>query len=208
MATKPAKKQLSNNNLLIVLLLVTLLVIGGAVLVGKVLITDIVRNTKVLSAQSTANKNLDADLNAAPQLVDQYGQLSSSASILADALPTTQDFSGLLVELEAMAGSAGITLKSVAPSQTVAVAIDGTTPTTTTKAGSVPTPQNLAFTVSVAGNYASLQKLFDAFEKSARPMRVTGAQLSGSGSQLTAELTMTTYYQDKAQLPFSKETIK
>jgi hypothetical protein len=39
-------------------------------------------------------------------------------------------------------------------------------------------------------------------------MRVIGMQMNGSGSALSGEVDIQTYYQDRAQLPLTKEAIK
>jgi hypothetical protein len=39
-------------------------------------------------------------------------------------------------------------------------------------------------------------------------MRILSMVLNGSGSTMSAQMEMETFYQDKAELPFGKETIK
>jgi Tfp pilus assembly protein PilO len=112
-------EKLSGNNLMIVLLLVTFLVVGISALLARALTGSIVLDTKVVKAKTTANKNLTADLTAAPQLVQAYSALGPEAQTLSDALPNDSDFPGLIVTLENMSNAAGLKLKSVAP--TVAV---------------------------------------------------------------------------------------
>jgi hypothetical protein len=215
MASSPTTKQLSNNNYLIVLLLISLLVLGGTVLVGKGLVNGILRDTKVLTAKNKANEQLIKNLDAAPQLVDRYKALGAKQDLIADALPNTTDLPGLMALLENMSASGGINLKSIAPSlTTVATGPAATTGTATatagTTTGTVTPPAPQAYNVSLAfdGTYASLQKLLEGIEQSARPMRVTAMQLSGTGSSLSVQLETTTFYQDKARLPISTETIK
>ncbi len=197
-------ENLSSNNLVIIMLLISFLVVGASGLVVKALFTSIVRDTKVATAKGKADKQLSADLTAAPRLVDAYAALGPQALVLSDALPTTVDLPSLLVGLEGMAGDAGIKLKTVAAAQ-VAVSAS-TTPAPTS--GSTATPQVYPFSVTFDGTYASMQKFLSDIEVSARPMRVVGIQLNGSGSALSGEIDIQTYYQDKAQLPFSTETIK
>jgi hypothetical protein len=207
---------------MIVLLLITLLVVGGAGLVGKTLFTGIVRDTKVLDAKSKANKQLDKNLEAAPKLVENYNALSDRRDLIANALPNTSDFPGLIALLENMSGQIGVTLKSVSPSLSATAAAPapagaagattttGTAATASTATGTIEPPAAQPYSVSVAfdGNYTSLQQLLKSIELSARPMRVTSVQMSGSGSSLSAEVEITTYYQDKATLPFKTETVK
>lgn len=216
MATKDPTKQLSNNNYFIVLLLLTLLVLGGAVLGGKLLVTDIIRDTKVKDAKNTANKQLDKNLTAAPQLVDRYDNLGARKNLIAEALPNTSDLPGLIALMENLSGSSGVSLKSVTPSQTATSGVASTTaPAETasttpaaTSGASKPMPQPYAVSLTFDATYPTLQKLLEAIEQSARPMRVTSVQLTGSGSSLAVTLDLTTYYQDKADLPFNTKVIK
>lgn len=222
-SNKVAKQteQLSGNNLIIVLTLITFLVVGIAVLAAKALIGSIVLDNKVLAAKSKANNTLQKDVDAAPKLVDAYTALGSQAGEIADGLPNTSDFPGLLVVLENMTNDAGVRLKTVAPAASASSlgATSGTasTPTTSTSSGTTsgsgdasqaPQPQPFDFSMNFDGRYDTMLKLLDHLEKSARPMRITGLQITGSGSALSGQMDVETYYQDKAQLPFTTETIK
>lgn len=205
-ATKTEKtEQLSGNNLVIIVLLITLLVVGVSVLVGKSLVTTIARDSKVDKKKVAAEKQLKADVEAAPNLVDAYKQLGDKTPVLADALPNTPDFPSLIVTLENMSHIAGMKLKTVTPA---AVASDETTGTTANDISVAPKPQPYKFTISVNGGYPGMNRLMSLIETSARPMRVLDIQLTGSGSALTGNIDLETFYQDKAQLPFSKETVK
>jgi hypothetical protein len=215
--TKP--NQLSNNNYLIVLVLVSLLVLGGTGLGAKTLITGIIRDTKVLTAKGKASTQLTQNLDAAPQLVDRYKALGPKQKLITDALPNTTDLPGLIALLENLSASNGSNLKSVSPSLTAvsaaAPAATGTAATTTGAAATTtgtgvqpPAPQPYNVSLAFDGTYASLLKLLGAMEQSARPMRVTSIQFSGSGGNLSAQLEATTYYQDKATLPVGEETVK
>ncbi len=221
MATKVIKKadQLSNNNYFIVLLLVSLLVVGGAVLIGKSLVSGIVRDTKVLKAKNIANKQLDQNLVAVPQLIDNYATLTNK-NIIANALPNQGDLPAFMAMMENMGASSGVGLKSIAPSQVGTVAIAGSSgaSTNSTAAGGAsneasqsvkpPRPQPYAVSMTFDANYPALGRLLTAIEQSARPIRVTSLQISGSGASLSVQMEVTTYYQDKAKLPFSMETVK
>jgi hypothetical protein len=114
------------------------------------------------------------------------------------------------VELENVANDSGVTLKSVAPDTSSSAGDTATTSgsSSTGDATQAPSPQNYAFTISVIGTYPSLMRVFSDLEASARPMRVTGLSIAGSGSSLTAQISVTTYFMDKAVLPIGTESIK
>ena len=206
MPTKTEKQQMSSNNLMIVLLLVSLLAVGGAVVVSKIMISSIALNTKVISAKNKAENNSKADLTAAPQLVSAYQALGSEATTLSDALPTTPDFPSLLVEIQNMSTGAGLEIKQISPA--AAGAMPATTSLAGTSATAPATPQTSVYTMNYDGTYQSVQTMLTDLETSARPIRVTGLTISGSGSAISGEIDFETFYQAQAQLPFGEETIK
>lgn len=202
MATNPATKQnLSNNNFIIMAILITLIVVGVTVLVGKGLVTTIILDSKVIAKKNTANKQLDNNLKSAPKLVDAYRKLADTKKIVADALPNTSDFSGLIAQLENMAGVSGVTIKTIAPDASVA-------PEAAARASDTPQPQQYKVAVTVTGNYASFQKFLAAVENSVRPMKATTLQISGDGSNLTFGISLSAYYQGIATIPYKLEVVK
>lgn len=220
MANNTSKKidQLSNGNYMIVMALITLLVLGGAFLGGKMLLSDIVRDTKVLGAKNLANKQLDENLQNAPRLVNNYENLGSNRVLIENALPNTSDLPGLIALLENMGGSVGIAMKSVSPSLAITAAAPTPAPSPAATPGAatgatapvsdVAVPQPYTVSLAFDGSFAALQGLLAAVEKSARPIRITDMQLSGSGTTLAIQMSATTYYQDKAKIPFKTEKIK
>lgn len=198
-------EQLSGSNLIIVLALLSLLAVGGAGLASKALITGIIRDTKVVSAKQKADKQLKDNVTAAPSLISSFDALGGQKSVLADALPATADLPSLIVSIENMSAAAGVTVKSVS-----AVPADSSLPAGSASGSSsgAATPQVYPFSITFDGSYDSVKRLLGAIEVSARPMRVVSMQLSGSGSTLSGQLGIETYYQANAQLPFSEETIK
>ena len=202
MATNPATKQnLSNNNFIIMAILITLIAVGVTVLVGKGLVTTIILDSKVIAKKNTANKQLENNLKSAPKLVDAYQQLGDTKKIVADALPNSSDFSGLIAQLENMAGVSGVTIKTIAPDASVA-------PEAAARASDTPQPQQYKVAVTVTGNYASFQKFLATVENSVRPMKATTLQISGDGSNLTFGISLSAYYQGIATIPYKLEGVK
>jgi Tfp pilus assembly protein PilO len=220
MSASSKQSQVMSKNYMIVFVLISLLVVGVTVLAGKALVTSIIRDNKVVSAKSAANRQLKADLVSAPELVDSFSALGNQAGLLADALPNTSDLPSLIVVLENMGNDSGLTLKSVAPTDTGVLSTPGSTvssatvamPGAASTAASDPTvappPQPYEFSVNFSGTYGSLQKFLADIEVSARPMRVVGVQITGTGSSLSGEIEVETFYQATAVWPFGTETIK
>lgn len=205
MATKV--NQLSNNNYFIVMLLITLLVIGGAGVGAKMLLGTIMHEGKVLDAKNKANDQLTKNIQNAPQLMQAYEQLGDRRQLIANALPNTSDLPGLMALMENMSSVSGVTMKSIGAGTTAATTI-ATTEGSNATASKTSGAQEYPFTMAFDGSYPTLLKLLEGMEKSARPMRVTSLQLSGSGSTLTVQMSASTYYQDAAKLPIKKEVLK
>lgn len=210
-ATSKAEKatqKLSSNNFIIVMLLITLLVLGISGIAVKTLFTSITRDMKVVSAKSKADKQLKENLKAAPLLVDDFNALGEEKTLLDNALPTSIDFPSLMVVTENMTAVAGLKLKSIAPTLNAGSDVTAAGASAPTASSEAPQPQTYAFSITADGTYESLQKFLAEVETSARPMRVVAAQMNGSSKSLSAQIDLETYYQDKAQLPLGKETIK
>jgi Tfp pilus assembly protein PilO len=235
-STNPTKN-MSNNNLIIIMLLVTLLVIGISAFIVNLLVRTIALDSKLVSKKLAAEKQLKENIVAAPNLIEAYRELGEERTLLEDALPTTADLPSLLVVLENMSKDATLALSGVAETAPVvavaapapaaadtdATASDATATGTDTTGGTAtttgtaattepvsvtPKPETFAVAVTVKGSYAGLQTILDHIEKSARPMRLTGIQISGSPSQLDVTLSIETYYQKSSELPFGMETVK
>ena len=196
--------QLSNNNYFIILSLVTLLVLGVGFFISKSLITNIRHSSKVLTQKNIANRQLDSDLTAAPLLIASYNTLSTqNMLVLKDALPTTSDFPGLISILEAAGNQNGILFTDISP----ALASGTLAPASTTSSTASPNYKSIDVTALFSGTYPSLLKFVTSLEQSARPVSITAISVTGSSSNMTGTLNLTTYYQDKAVLPFSMENI-
>jgi len=206
MATKQTKP-MSLVTYLVIMAVVTLLVIGVAVVAGRMVVADIILQSKVQSAKTKANNQVLANLAAAPKLVDSYHKLGATAALLNDALPNNSDIMpvdsdtpGFVAMVENIALQSGVALKSYTPSvETTSLAAAG---------ADMPTPQAVGATLSIDCTYQSLQKLLGNLETSARVIRVNSIQLSGSASKMTAQLDITTYYMSKATIPFKQGALK
>jgi hypothetical protein len=225
------KKQMSGNNLVIIMVLISLIVIGVTALSVKFLITSIILDSHVLKAKLSADATVKQDVTNAPQLINSYNALGTGTQTLNDALPTSVDFPSLVIEMENMAGTAGVSLLGVTTSENTVTAspasssssgsavstgpsasagTPGTTAATSLSGGSstVAPPQPFTFTVSYTGSFDATTRFVAALESSVRPMEVTGVTLNGSGSALNATLNVTTWYSAPAQLPFGTESVK
>jgi hypothetical protein len=210
MASNDPKTQLSNNNLIIIMILVSVLVIGVSGIAVNALWKSIQLDGKVITKKSVADKQVKADVAAAPNLIESYKALGPQGAILEDAMPTTVDYPSLLVTFENMSKDTGLVLKDVTPSSVLGA---NTTPAPASTSGSAtPTPQSASYAVTLKGSgtnsYEALKSMLDHVEKSARPMTINGVTIAGSSSGISAVISLDTYYMDASALPFSMETVQ
>lgn len=210
-SNKTAQAALAGNNLIIVLILVSFLAVGLTALIGKSLVQTIMLDQKILTAKDKADKKLAENLNNAPKLVKSYADLGALTRVVNDSLPVSKDVPSLLVTLENMSAQSGLRVKSVTPLSVLTSAPQSSASSTGAVSDDqvgVPLPKSFKVTVMFDGSYASLLKFLANVELSARPMKLANLQLSGSGSALSGQAEIQTYYQDKATLPIVMEGVK
>lgn len=199
----PSKKELSANNFaaLVAVGVAVIIVIAGLAL--NFLIREIILNSKVALAKQAAVHDLDEKIANAPKLIEAYNQLGSRKDLIAHGLPNTADFPETVSIIESIAGASGVKTRSVSP-RTTAVSSASAASAAATSGSAKPTQ----FTLTVDGPYAKIMDFIKNLEKSARPMRVTSIDFKGSGASVSADLEMTTYYQDAVDVNDKTEVIK
>lgn len=187
----------------------------------KTLISQAGYQNRVIGAKRVAVNQLKKDISASSKLQVSYNafintpqnviggdpdgtgpQDGNNAKIVLDALPDTYDFPGLTTSLDNLLNSqSGITINS----------ISGTDEETTlggNQPSSDPLPQPIPFSISVTGDYSSIQSVINAFEHSIRPIQIQSIEISGNDPQITMTVTAQTYFQPAKSLSISKEEIK
>lgn len=192
----------------------------------KGLVSQYQYQSRVTSAQQTTVNQLNGDTTAATQLISSYktfvnkspniiggsttgtgAQSGNNAKIILDALPSSYDFPALVTSIGNILSSDGVTVKSIGgtdTSATVATGVPVVGKAIAPISGAVPIP----FTVSVTGSYASIQTLINSFQNSVRPISIQTVNLTGTDSNLTADIAAVTYYKNGTGLSLTKETIK
>ena len=229
-----AQAQTAKHFYLITSLILAAIIIGGGYASYR-LFTNYIHKSNEIKAQDKLVSSLDQkikDLDAlkAPyaEIADTKGGAGSDADIILRALPTDQDFKGLIAMLENIANVSGVTMSSVtrtasdgtssassssSTSSSSSSSSSGSSSSTTSATSSDTSasssqPQPFIFTVSLEGPYDKIIRFLDNTEKSARVINFKSMKISGSGNAVKAELTMQTYYQDKANIDSTYEELK
>jgi len=187
----------------------------------KTLVSQAAYQNRVLNKKHVAVKQLKNDISATTGLKSSYtafvsqpqnvlggsptgtgAQDGNNANIVLDALPSNYDFPGLTTSLEnLLTAQPGIAIDSIAGT-------DDEVAQGSNQLSSSPTPTAIPFTISVSGDYQSLQGVISLFERSIRPIQVQTMTIAGRDSSLTMTITAQTYYQPAKQLNINKMTVK
>lgn len=186
----------------------------------KTLVSQAAYQNRVIGAKRIAVAQLKTDITATVRLKASYNafigtpqnaiggnptgtgsQDGNNTKIVLDALPSSYDFPGLTTSLENLLNSQSIKIDSITGTDDE-VAQGGN------QTSAVPKPSAMPFSVSVEGDYQSMQNVVNVFEHSIRPIQVQTLNLTGSNGQLTMTVTAQTYYQPAKSLNINKEVVK
>lgn len=204
MATKNKKttskafaSNLSTSNLIALAILTGILSVVLALIIGRMLLSSMMLNARVIGKKSTANKQISANYDNLKKLQDDYNSLGATRDTIATALPTNPDLPQLWAMMENIGSSSGVSTSSVS-----------SVATSDAEAPAGGPVQQLPISVSVQGSYAALQDYLKNLELSTRPLRVTNITLSGTNNTVQANLTIVTYYQGAANLNVGSEVVQ
>ena len=191
---------------------------------SKALLSQAAYQRKVVNANQAAVKQLNANVSAAKELVNQYNQVfegsspgniiggqndksanaippnGDNARIVLDALPSKYDFPALLSSISKILTNDGITSPSVTGADDSASISNDASPN--------PKAQQLQLTVTGTGSYQAVQTFVKDLERSIRPFDVVKLQLAGPQNQLTFTMTVNTYYQPAKSLNIVSKGVK
>lgn len=205
MATKKKKtvpkkafaSNLSTSNLIALAILTGILSIVLALIIGRMLVSSMMLNARVIGKKTTASKQVSANYDNLKKLQDEYNSLGATRETVTTALPTKPGLPQLWAMMENIGNSSGVSTGSVS-----------SVATTDAEAPAGGPVQQLPFTVSVQGSYTAIQDYLKNIELSTRPLRVTNVTLSGTNNTVQANLTIVTYYQGAANLNVESEVVQ
>lgn len=180
-------------------------IIAAVIIVGGYLIYRLATQFAHQSNLNRAQDELISDLNTKQKnlielkpnyeaIIAKNGGSISDATRIMQAVPNTQDYENLIAILEKMGAESGVKVSSVSQSAS-------TTAATGTGSGPIIFP----FSVNIEGSYNSILEFLKKTEQSARVINFSTMSLSGgsgasTGGNISANLTMTTNYQNPANI--------
>ena len=190
---------------------------------SRALLAEAKFQSHVITARKAAAKQMQANVQIAQNLSNQYNQVFEGSSplniiggandsspnavppngdngrIVLDALPTTYDFPALLTSLSNLMSKDNVGTPSIGGTDTSSTANN--------QPSSNPQPTEIDFTIGGNTTYQGAQTLVKDLERSVRPFKVTKLSLSGSESNLSLSLSVATYYQPAKTLNLTTEGI-
>lgn len=184
------------------------------------LFSQFMYQNRVIGASQTALHQLKSNLQATDSLETAYNaflgtptniiggnpngtgsQDGSNTKIILDALPSHYDYPALATSLENILSNQSVQIQSITGTDDAASQANN-------QSSVNPTPQPMPFQIVVSGNYASIQNVVTAFERSIRPIQIQTLELSGDQSQLTLTISAQTYWQPAKSLSISTKVVK
>ncbi|HSE29011.1 MAG TPA: hypothetical protein VLA77_00295 [Candidatus Saccharimonadales bacterium] len=186
--------------------------ISLCVATGQYLFGRWVHNNKVIAAKSKASATLSSNLSNITGLTDEVDALVANQALASvktnpndpntksvlDALPTTFDPAALGTSLQQIIlGRSGVAIENII------------VPQDATEAEQIPsTPQEMAFSFVISGEYSQVQNAILDIEKTIRPIKITSMSLTGTDADLRANIEAVTYYQPPKTVTVGEEVIK
>lgn len=181
------------NHLIMICLVALVIVVVPALIIGINLGSQLSFNNRVLSKKTAAKKQLEANIAALPALRSSYNDLGGKEKLIMRSLPTRPDYPALATSMQLLTGVSGIKLNSVSPPGP-GVSAEG--------------PIATDFTIEGEGSYANILRLLSNLQLSARPLRINAVSVSGTGSSMSIQAHLTTYYQAAKSITPKTEVVK
>lgn len=220
--SKPSAKRLlvdkANTRIVVVTASASFIVVFCLV-AAVTLVGQLNYQNRVIGAKRKALDTLKQDIDSTDKLVNQYkafistplnaiggdpngtgSQDGQNAQIVLDALPSKYDFPALATSLEKILSGQGVTIDSISGTDDEVAQANASS--------SDPQPVAMPFQLSVSGNYAQIQKVIDAFNRSIRPISVQTMELSGGENHMTLTITAQTFYQPEKNLQIRTEVVQ
>lgn len=176
---------------------------------------------KVSSAEGTAQKQLQTNLTNYANLKNSYNDFDAknpniihgnpqgtgdndgkNTKIILDALPDKYDFPALASSLEKILVDQGLKVTNI-------TGIDDQVNQETNLLSATPKQVSMPFSFTVSNaDYASVNRLILAMERSVRPLPIDSLSVNGGASNMTIVVNGHTYYQPSKDVNITKKAIK
>lgn len=204
------------NKIVFIWVAIAAVAITVALVLAQFMMKQFFFNTKVIAAQVKTNDTLVKNIEVYEPLKTDVSKLvanqdlarlrvqdtDSALQVIIDAMPTEDEPIALIASLQQVVLAKSGALISDVSLQQAAPGAETIDPTTLSGV------QPVIFSVKASGSYDSIKKLMQDMQNSIRPISVTGLKVSGSNSNMSVEITASTFYAPPRTVEMTKETIK
>lgn len=159
-------------------------------------------NSRLTAAKEGARDQLNENVTNAEALKNSFGifeQGDVNSQEVLDALPSKYDFAAVITTMDSLAKRSGMLLTSFSGDDLSAEAV---------QTSIQPEAIEMPFSITVEGDYEDLQEFSETLQRSIRPFRVISMEISGNDENISADISMSTFYQPEASIDVEKETIQ
>jgi Tfp pilus assembly protein PilO len=199
----------ARNYIILMCVIIGLIVVAGGYIIYRLAmqfayISNVNRAQDMLiSALNTKQQNLDILKTKYDTIAQKGANGVSEANLILSAMPVSVAYDNLIATLEAMGQQSGVQVTSVTLSDSQSQS--GEANSVSSQTTGIP----VSFTVNVEGSYSAIIAFLQKTQQSARVINFNSMTITGSsGSSLTANITMTTYYQPEANIDSTYEPLK
>jgi Tfp pilus assembly protein PilO len=161
---------------------------------------DLSKAHKAHNAAEQKISQLQGQVTQLNALKSQIPADQAALSVLDAAIPSSPQLDSTLRQLHAAAESSGVTLSQISPSTPTANTATSTQSSTSSTQGSSSStsgssaPSSITLQMTADGSYPQITNFMTQLSSMPRTVVVTSLNISGTGSQLTAQITANIFY--------------
>lgn len=184
------------------------------------LFNQMMYQNRVIAVKKKAVTQLDKNIKASETLMESYqefvkqpqnliggspsgtgAQDGSNAKLVLDALPSKYDFPALTTSIEKVLLDQKVKILNIGGT-------DDTVIQSGQEASGSPEPVEMLFEFTVGGDFAGIQNVVSAMERSIRPIQVQTMEVTGDEQDLNLKVTAKTFYQPEKTLNIKMQVVK
>jgi len=200
---KREKIQQANSTTLIVVAVASV-VVSMMLVMGNFLLKQKSYNDHVYKEKKIARDTLRQNVINARELENKYKDIEDSKSLansqtILDALPGNYDNPALRTSIESLVKRNSLSIESL-----TSIDQEGKV-----KEQSItPRPMEMPYNITVVGSYDKIRNFVTDLERTIRPMKVDTVSITGSDTDMKAELNVTTYFQPTREIGLTTKEVR
>jgi Tfp pilus assembly protein PilO len=155
---------------------------------------DLSKAHKAHAAAEQKISQLQGQVTQLNALKSQIPADRAALSVLDAAIPSSPQLDNALRQLHAAAASSGVTLSQVSPTTPTTNSASSSQTSSTSSASGSSAGSSITLTMTAGGSYPQITGFLTQLSSMPRTVVVTSVNLSGTGAQLTAQISANIFY--------------